>query len=173
MIFKIIGSLLIISVFTIYGFYLSYRIIYRQNDLLEMKRAILILSSEMRFLSTSIVDAITHIENSIDPPIKNLFSYFKFLLEKNEGDSIEIIWEKALASELKNSFFSKNDLGKFKIIGKSICNYDKDFNLSSLRLVNDYIDQSIAEINLDKRQYLKMYQSLSILLSIMIVIILI
>lgn len=171
--FKILGSIIVILVFSIYGFYLSYKIIYRQNDLLEMKRAILILTSEMRFLSTSIIDAIEHIENSVDYPIKNLFSYFKFLLLKNDGDSIDKLWEKALYSELKSSFFNKNDLEKFKIIGKSICNYDKDFNISSFNLINEYIDQSINEINLDKKQNLKMYQSLSVLFGIMIVILLV
>lgn len=171
--FKILGGGIIISVFAIVGFYLSYKIIYRQNDLLEMKRAILILSSEIKFLSTSIIDAIQHIEKTANEPVRNVFSYFRLLLEQNSGENIEELWEKALETELKTSYFTKNDLDKFKIIGSSICNYDKEFNLSSFSLVTDYIDQSIDEINSEKNQNLKMYQSLSVLLGVMVVILLV
>ena len=64
---KIFSSIIILIGFSIIGFYYSYKPIYRKNDLLEMKRALLSLSSEINFFS-SITEAILNIEKNLDKP---------------------------------------------------------------------------------------------------------
>ncbi len=73
----------------------------------------------------------------------------------------------------KNTYLIKEDIEKFKIIGKSIVSYDKELNLNGLNIILDYIDTSIKEIENDKLKNMKMYQSVGILGSLALIILLI
>ncbi|MDE6182200.1 MAG: stage III sporulation protein AB [Eubacteriales bacterium] len=170
---KIIGIILILLAGTSFGMYYSFKPIYRKNDLLEMKRAILILNSEIKFLSTSIKEALLAIENSIALPIKNIFFNFRQNIEKRRGEELYLIWEESLQKSSKNTYFIKEDIEKFKMIGKSIGSYDKELNLNSLNIILDYIDTSIKDIENEKLKNMKMYQSVGILGSLALIILLI
>lgn len=170
---KIIGMILIILGGTSFGMYYSFKPIYRKNDLVEMKRAILILNSEIKFLSTNIKEALISIENSVALPIKDIFFKFRQNIEKRRGEELYLIWADSLEEATKNTYLIKEDIEKFKIIGKSIANYDKELNLNSLNIILDYIDVAIKEIEDYKLKNMKMYQSVGILGSLALIILLI
>ena len=76
---KIIACIIILIGFSIIGIYYAYKPIYRKNDLLEMKRALLSLSSEITFFS-NINEAILNIEKNLEKPIGNIFKRFIFII---------------------------------------------------------------------------------------------
>lgn len=170
---KIIGIILIFLSGTSIGLYYSFKPIFRKNDLLEMKRALLILNSEIKFLSTSIKEAINNIENSINSPIKEIFSNFKINLEKKRGESLKNIWEQTLSKSIKNTYFIKEDFEKFKLIGNAIGNYDKELSLNNLKIIFEYIDFSLKSIEKENAKNFKMYKSIGILGSLALIILLI
>lgn len=170
---KILGIIFILISGTSFGFYYSFKPIYRKSDLLEMKRAILILNSEIKFLSTSIKEALNSIEKSITGPISNIFSIFKKEIDQRRGEELYLIWEDSLEKSVKNTYFIKEDVEKFKLIGKSIGSYDKELNINGLNIILDYIDLSISEIEKEKLKNIKMYQSIGILGSLALIILLI
>lgn len=170
---KIIGIILIFLSGTSIGMYYAFKPIYRKNDLFEMKRALLILNSEIKFLSTGIKEALVSIQNSISSPIKDIFLKFQKDIDEKRGEELHLIWENSLKNTVSNTYLTKNDIEKFKIIGKSIINYDKELNLNGLNIILDYIDTSIKEIENDKLKNMKMYQGVGILGSLALIILLI
>lgn len=170
---KIIGIILIFLSGTSFGLYYSFKPIFRKNDLLEMKRALLILNSEIKFLSTSIKEALKSIENSVSSPIKDIFFKFRNNLDEKRGESLYSIWEETLKNTIKNTYLTKEDENKFKLIGKTLGNYDKELNLNNLNIIFEYIDTSLKEIEKEKLKNMKMYQSVGILGSLALIILLI
>lgn len=170
---KIIGIILIFLSGTSFGFYHSFKPLFRRNDLLEMKRALLILNSEIKFLSTSIKEALKSIENSVSSPIKDIFSTFRKNLEIKNGESLNIIWEESLNQAINNTYLTKEDKNKFKLIGKNLGSYDKELNLNNLNIIFNYIDTTLNEIETERLKNMKMYQSVGILGSLALIILLI
>lgn len=169
---KIFASILILGGFSSIGFYYSFKPVYRRNDLIALKRAILSLVCEMRFLS-NIKEAIQNIEPSLEKPIKNIFSTFYKNIEKRRGEDLYILWEDAVNTHIKNTYFSLEDKEQLKLIGKSLSSIDKDFNIEGLNIVISYIDDKIKGIEEEKRKNTKMYQSLGVLSGLMMIILLI
>ncbi len=169
---KILACLLVVGGFTSIGFYYSLRPKYRKNDLLSLKRALHLLVSEMKFLS-SIKEAIKNIEDNIEEPIKAIFKTFYENMENRLGEDVQILWEDALRENIKKTYLQKEDEEEMKIIGKSLSSIDKDFNIEAINMITEYIDTKMEDIEKEKNKNTKMYQSLGVLSGLMIVILLI
>lgn len=169
---KIFSSIIILIGFSTIGFYYSYKPIYRKNDLLEMKRALLSLSSEINFFS-SITEAILNIEKNLDKPIKNIFVKFRENMEKRRGEELLILWEEAIKTGSYETYFTKEDIENINLVGKIIGSLDREFNIEGINLIIEYINTTIKNIENEKSKNFKMYQSLGILSGLMIIILLI
>lgn len=169
---KILLSIVILIIFGVLGFYMSYKPNFRKNDLLELKRAIFMLMSEIKFLS-SLSEALYNIENNVEYPVKNIFTNFKENISKYRGESLYNIWEKSFISGSKCTYLNEEDKKKFLIIGKVIGSLDKNFNIEGLTMVTNYIDATVHKIELHQCKNMKMYQSLGIFMGLIIVIVLI
>lgn len=168
---KLISSVGIIFCTCFLGFYYSYKPFYRKKDILEMKRAIICLVSEIKLYS-NLKEAIFNIQKNINCPIKIFFENFLYNLENKKGEELYILWEDAINNSEKH-FFTNADIENFKMLGKIISNIDIDLNLDSIKIIIDYIDNEIKNIENEKMKLCKMYQSLGVLSGLMIIILLI
>lgn len=169
---KIFASVIILVGFSTIGFYYAYKPVYRKNDLLEIKRAILSLSSEIKFFS-SLNEAILNIEKNLNKPIKNIFIKFRKNLEERRGEELAILWEDAIKNDSLHTYLIKEDIENIALVGKIIGSIDRSFNIEGLNIVIDYIDNTVKNINIEKNKTFKMYQSLGFLSGLMIIILLI
>lgn len=169
---KIIACIIILIGFSIIGIYYSYRPIYRKNDLLEMKRALLSLSSEITFFS-NINEAILNIEKNLEKPIGNIFKRFRRNLEDKRGEELSYLWTDALVNGCYETYFNKEDIENINIVGKIIGSLDVSFNVEGLNIVIDYINTTITTLDNEKNKTFKMYQSLGVLSGLMLIILLI
>lgn len=169
---KIFASIIILIGFSSFGFYFSYKPIYRKNDLLEMKRALLTLISEINLFS-NINEAILNIEKNLDKPIKNIFIKFRKNMKEKRGEELFLLWEDAIKNASYETYFIKEDIDNINIVGKVIGSIDRSFNIEGLNIVIDYIDNEIKNIEMEKAKNFKMYQSLGLLSGLMIIILLI
>ncbi len=169
---EILGIIIVIFTGTLVGFYYSFKPIYRKNDLLEMKRAILILNSEIKFLNMALNEILISIEKALEKPVKDIFTNFKINIEQKKGEDLYIIWQESL-QQANFTYFTKQDIEKFFLIGKSIGFYDKELNYNNLNLILNYIEEEIKSLEEYKNKNSKMFQSLGILGSLALVILLI
>ena len=169
---KIIACICILIGFSMFGIYYAYKPIYRKNDLLEMKRALLSLSSEIVFFS-NINEAILSIEKSLDKPIRNIFVKFRENLEEKRGEELSYLWEDALKNGCYETYFAKEDIENINMIGKIIGSLDVNFNVEGINIVIDYINSTISMLDEEKNKTFKMYQSLGVLSGLMLIILLV
>lgn len=169
---KIFSSIIILIGFSIVGFYYSYKPVYRKNDLLEMKRGLLSLSSEIIFFS-SITEAIFSVEKTLAKPIKNIFIKFRENIEKRRGEELFLLWEDALKDGSYETYFTKEDIEHISTVGKVIGTFDRQLNIEGISIVIEYINSTIKNIENEKNKSLRLYQSLGVLSGLMIIVLLI
>lgn len=169
---KIVSSIVVLCGFSFLGFYYAYKPLYRKNDLCELKRGLLSLVSEIKFLS-NLNEAILNIEKNLNNPIKTLFTNFRQNIQQKRGENLSTLWQDALNKSKNQTYFTKEDIENINVVGKIIGSLDKDFSIDALNIVIQYIDGTIKIIDKEKTKTFKMYQSLGVLSGLMIVILLI
>lgn len=171
-IIKFLACIIILFGFSTIGTYYSYIPVYRKNDLLEIKRAILNLISEINFLS-NLDEAILNIQDNLKPEVKLIFNTFLENLSQKRGESISDIWNYSLDVGSIHTYFTKEDIDKLYILGKIISNFDKEFSIDSMNIIIDYIDNKVRDLEGDKIKNMKSYQSIGVLSGLAVIIILI
>lgn len=169
---KVMASIMILVGFSSLGFYYAYKMVYRKSDLLEIKRAVLGLASEIKFLS-SINEAILNIEEGLSDPIKSIFVTFRGNMKNRRGEELYILWSDAIKTGSTKTYLTKEDKQNIMIIGKVIGGIDKEFSIEGLNIVIEYIDVNVKEIDREKNKNMKMYQSLGIFSGLILIILLV
>jgi stage III sporulation protein AB len=171
MIFKIVGILFVLSSTAIAGFYYGNVETYRIYDLLEFKRALGILKSEVEFAMTPLPEAFYNISLRVKDPINKIFDKLQNVLEKEENNSIAEIWRESITEYATRTYFSKEDLDEIIVFGKTLGYLDKGMQLHSIEFLTGYIDEKIVALNKTRFLNKKMYRSLGILGGVLIIIV--
>ncbi len=96
MIIKIAGIVFVMLATTFMGFYYAGKDIFRIKDLLEMKKALNILKSEIEYSLTPLPEAMNNISQKIDGDVGKIFKAFYEEAEKSKKSGIYEIWLKAI-----------------------------------------------------------------------------
>jgi stage III sporulation protein AB len=170
---NLIGITLTMASTGLIGLYYSNMDGYRISDLLEMKRALSILQSEIEYTETPLAEASLNISQRTRGSVSLLFERLSKLIETNKFDSIYDIWESACLPFFKEVYLSKRDTEQLLTFGNTLGYLDSNMQLKSISQILNYIDEQVAEINAVKAKNKKMYSSAGFLAGALIVVILI
>ena len=170
---NVFGIVLIMVSTGLIGLYYSNVDGYRISDLLEMKRAISILQSEIEYTGTPLAEAASNVAWRTKGSVSRIFERLSKLIETNKQDSISTIWESAFLPSADEAYFSKKDIEQFLEFGNALGYLDGNMQLKNIALLLDYIDSRIDELNESKTKNQKMYRSAGFLTGLLIVVVLI
>lgn len=169
---RIIGMLLTLAASTAFGLYLSHLGTFRRADLLEIKKALLILKSEIEYTAAPLPDAMTNIAARISTPVANLFAAFANMLKHNhEGETAYQLWLNAIDENKQNTFLKPEDWEVISSFGKTLGYLDKQMQVDTIRFTMDYIDSQITELQESNPKNSKMYKSLGVIGGILLLVI--
>lgn len=163
MFIKILGVICIIFSGAMMGIHLSKREQIRMKELNYIKKALLILKSQIDYSSEPLPEALHNIAIRSEQPVKHIFESISKQLIQKEGGSINTIWTREFYRYSDNTNFSKNDLESITSFGKSLGYLDKQLQINNINMVVEYIDRTIEAILRKEEKDGKMYQSLGIL----------
>jgi len=171
MITKILGSVMVISASTLAGLYISNLDSKRAIQLIEMKRALTILKSEISYALTPLPQALLNISLRTKEPVSSLFLNIAKELEERNGQ-FGRIWERELLSHEGQTYWKRLDIEQFMSLGSSLGYLDGEMQLNGIEMVISYIDMVTEELKVSSDKNKKMYRSLGVLGGILIVIVL-
>ena len=171
-IFKILGSLCVMLSGAYIGNYMSQRQSIRKKQLLNMQKAFIFLKSQMAYSYEELSTAFENISQKTDKPINILFKNSSLRLE-DKIDRLEEIWNEECEKFLKDSFLQKEDVQMLKLLGKTLGYPDVKHQIESIDFQIEYINKTVEMINQTEKKEEKLYRSLGILGSMLLVIILI
>jgi len=172
MVIKIIGMILTLGASAALGMYMASLGSFRQQDLLEIKKALLILKSEIEYIATPLPEAMTNIAARTSKPIAQLFEYFSKSLKQNEdGETAYQLWLTAIEAHKKSAFLKEEDWEIIGNFGKTLGYLDKQMQVDSISFTMDYIDDQISQLHGNNGKNQRMYQGLGVIGGILLLVI--
>jgi stage III sporulation protein AB len=169
---NIFGALLIMAGSVGIGFYFSAKENFRLQDLLELKKALLILSSEIEFMRSTLSEACANIAKRTTNGIGKIFEKFSNLLKENEGETAYQLWLAAIEENKSQIFLSAEDLTILEDFGKTLGYLDKQMQKNAIDYAVSYIDEKSAALQKQSAKNKKMYRSLGIIGGLLITVVL-
>lgn len=165
-ILKIIILTVIMGMCTALGLMKANRYKFRVIDLQEMKKALNLATTKMRYTYEPLPDLFYEISKDLNENISNIF---KKSHEYMEDLSAGQAWEKAVDESTYN--FTKEDINIIKGLSKLLGKTDLEGQLMQIELTNKLLDEQIVQATNLKNKNTKLYKTLGATIGIAIMII--
>ena len=149
------------------GRYLSKKYIIRVNELEEMKNALNMFQSKIKFTYEPIPEIFEEIAQNTSRSIGQVFSLAK---EKMQTSTANIAWEEAIEESQNN--LTKDDKYVLKTLSKLLGQTDVDGQTSQIEITQKFLETQLKEAQEQKEKNEKLYSKLGTTIGLAIVIIL-
>ena len=150
------------------GILISKRYGNRTKELKEMKNALNILSTQIKFTYEPLPKIFKEISEKLD---NNIGEIFKNAYNNMEKDTAGLAWIRAIDSS--NTNLNKEDKEVLKNLSNLLGQVDAEGQLKEIELVNNFLDMQIEKSEQERRKNEKLYKTLGVTIGMAIVIILI
>lgn len=171
MFIKILAAIFIILAGFMFGVNISEYQKIRMNELNDIKKALLILKSQINYSLESLPTALINISKKSNKPINTIFETISKRLIEKDKSGIAKIWEQEFKRSSTN--LSKEDIEMIADFGKALSSLDRKLQTDNINIIINYIDKTVEFIANKNEQESKMYKSLGVLAGILLVILMI
>ena len=167
-----IGAVALVASCAALGFYLAAQEGFRVHDLQELKKALMILSSEIEHLRAPLPIACANIAKRTKEPVSALFANFSQFLMENEGETAYQLWMQAIESQKSRAHLTAEDWDVIEGFGKTLGYLDKQMQQSAIAYTVGYIDEKTAGLQAQSDKNKRMYRSLGVICGLLLVVLL-
>ena len=158
---------LILILATMIGRFLSKKYVYRLEELEDIKNALNILKSKIKFTYEPIPEIFEEISKISSRNISELFKTAK--IKMNDLTANEA-WEEAIEESQNN--LKKEDKDVLKTLSKLLGQTDAEGQISQIEITENFLESKIQEAMEEKKKNEKLYTRLGTIMGLTIVIIL-
>ena len=152
---------------TLIGKFLSKKYVYRLDELEDIKNALNILKTKIKFTYEPIPEIFEEISENVNKNVGNIFTLAK---EKMKDETASEAWE--LAVEKIECNLKKEDKKIIKTLSKLLGQTDVEGQISQIEITEEFLEGQIKEAEEERRKNEKLYTRLGTVLGLAIVIIL-
>lgn len=149
------------------GKYLSKKYVIRVNELEEIRNALNMFKSKIKFTYEPIPEIFEEIAQNIS---KNIGKIFMSAKEKMKNSTANIAWEEAVEESQNN--LSKEDKYVLKTLSKLLGQTDVEGQTSQIEITQKFLETQLKEAQEQKEKNEKLYSKLGTTIGLAIVIIL-
>ena len=149
------------------GRYLSKKYVIRVNELEEMKNALNMFQSKIKFTYEPIPEIFGEIAQNTN---KSIGQVFKIAKEKMETNTANMAWEEAIEESENN--LTKEDKYVLKTLSKLLGQTDIEGQTSQIEITQKFLETQLKEAQEQKEKNEKLYSKLGTTIGLAIVIIL-
>ena len=164
---KYLTLILIFIISISIGFLISKKYKNRVKTLQDMRNALNIFETKIKFTYASIPETFEEISNQIDGEVGNIFKNSTILMDKvSAGEA----WDISINNV--ESSMNEEDKNILKNLSKLLGKTDIEGQISEIRLVSNFLDKQIKIAEKEKIKNEKMYKTLGGIIGLALVIIL-
>ena len=152
------------------GKMLAQRYYFRVQELEELKNALNLFKTKIKFTYETIPEIFEEISKNIT---KNISNIFKSTVKGLKDFSVSQAWEQAIESEKKNTNLNEEDIRVIKLLSKQLGITDIEGQISQIEITEHFLDTQIKQAQQEKEKNQKLYQKLGTTMGLVIVILLI
>lgn len=172
MIVKILGAIMVCVSCSLIGIYFSLKESYRIMDLNEMKKAIIILKSEIEYAMNPLPEALMNISFRTNNGIGCFFKSLSDKITSKHEQDISTLWNDTLREALGNTHLTEADFESIEQLGRTLGYLDKNLQLNSIDLLINYINDTMEQLQASNIKNKRMYRSMGIITGFIVSIIL-
>lgn len=169
---KFMGAIIIIFSGIGFGFSKAAKEQKRLEQGIAIKRMLYLLQGEIRYGFTPLPEAILKISTKTDKEFRPFLKKVARQLDTHNEESFSKVWEQVLEEKLKSVLYEPKFYEILKNMGETIGYLDQQMQERTILLTIEQLDEQIFLIKDQVLKNCKMYRSLGISLSVLIVIIL-
>ena len=158
---------LILIISTLIGRTMAKKYVYSVEELEEIKVALNILKTKIRFTYEPIPEIFTEIAQNTTKNIKNIFVNAK---EKMKESTAETAWQESV--DEANANLNNEDKRAIKTLAKLLGQTDSEGQISQIEITEKFIEEQIQDAISARQKNEKLYTMLGTILGMTIVIIL-
>ncbi|MCL2364706.1 MAG: stage III sporulation protein AB [Defluviitaleaceae bacterium] len=159
---QLLGAAVVVGGAAALGFHYAARESARLLDLLELKKALLILSSEIDYMRTPLPTAAANIGKRTERWVGPFFSQFGEALGANDGETAYQLWARVLG-QVDDAALTEEDVKVIDGFGKTLGYLDKQMQQNAIDYAVRYIDETAAALQVQAEKSKKMYRSLGVI----------
>ena len=152
---------------TLIGRFMAKKYVYRLEELEEMKNALNILKSKIKFIYEPIPEIFNEISKETSKNISKIFEQAK---EKMKEETANIAWEQSIEESKGN--LKKEDKQILKTMSKLLGQTDVEGQISQIEITENFLENQITEAMEERRKNEKLYTRLGTIMGLTIVIVL-
>lgn len=158
---------LILIASSMIGKFLSKKYVYRLEELEEMKNALNILKTKIKFTYEPIPEIFEEISNSVNKNIGNIFKNAKNKMNKTTAN---IAWEEAIDETVTN--LKQEDRNTLKTLSKLLGQTDVEGQVGQIEITQRFLEDQIGQALEEKQKNEKLYTKLGTIMGLAIIIVL-
>ena len=170
---KIIGCILVIGSCSGIGYYFSCELKARMEELVQLKKILMLLRGDIRYANTPLAEALNSISVRHNGDFQIFLRWVSEQLEQMQGKTLADIWKAGVEHKLKGVSLTKKDKESLIGFGTNLGYLDKDMQLSTIDLYVATIETEIEEGMRTLKEKTYLYNSLGVMGGIFITIVLI
>lgn len=167
LIIKYIMLFIILVACSVIGRYISKKYIIRVKELEEIKNALNMFQSKIKFTYEPIPEIFEEISKNTSKTVGQVFQKAK---EKMQTKTANIAWEEAIEESPNN--LTKDDKYVLKTLSKLLGQTDVEGQSSQIEITQKFLETQIKEAQEEKAKNEKLYSKLGITIGLAIIIIL-
>ena len=117
---RLLGSVLVLGATLWFGAYFAAKEKYRLQELAELERAILLLQSQIAYLSAPLTEVLESVSWKAEGVIGEIFAQAAAVMAERERASAEEIWTEAWSKRRNQIFLTAEDLDMVLSFGKTL-----------------------------------------------------
>ena len=172
MLLRVAGALAVVLGCGGLGFYFSAKEGFRIWELSELKKALLILSSEIDCMRAPLHIACANIAKRTESTVATLFLQFSTLLAAGEGETAYRHWAAAMEGIKEKTFMADEDWTVVDGFGKTLGYLDKHMQQNAIDFAVHYIDEKTTALQTQSDKSKRMYRSLGVIGGLLITVVL-
>lgn len=158
---------LILLASSMIGKFLSKKYVYRLQELEEMRNALNILKTKIKFTYEPIPEIFGEISENMN---KNIGNIFKKAKERMKYTTASEAWEKAVEETVTN--LKDEDKYVLKTLSKLLGQTDSEGQISQIEITEKFLEEQLKEATQEKQKNERLYTRLGTIMGLAIVIIL-
>ncbi|MBC7960034.1 MAG: stage III sporulation protein AB [Vallitaleaceae bacterium] len=156
------------------GLGIMYSVIYKKRveELIEWKKGIVLLKSEINFALTPLSEAFESIGNRLNGEIKTFFIDLSSFLKSSPHKSMDKMVDQDLRNMLNETCLNDKDAGKIVSFVKGLGLMNKESQMNQLELHIKTMEADIETAKNEEEKNSKLYKTLGVLCGVFIVVLL-
>lgn len=142
---RLAGSILVLGATLWFGAYFAAREKYRLRELEELERGLLLLQSQIQYLSAPLPEVLEQISWKTEGGIGAGFQKAAARMAERDGETAEAIWQEVWQEALPHTFLNGEDMEAVLLFGRTLGYLDKEQQEGNIRLLLRYIENALAQ----------------------------